>query len=124
MRHIGFVNALLKVNDRVIINPNVYYTNQAKSSELVMGLNANYNLAGEGGEMQLIAGLYYRAGDAVVPMLGFEIKNIRFTFSYDATVSALNNFNNFQGASEFNIIKKGFYSDNNGDSRQVFCPKF
>jgi len=121
-RHIGFINALLKVNDRVIINPNIYYTNQAKASEFVLGLNANYNLAGEGGEKQLIAGLYYRGGDALIPMVGFEIKNIRFTFSYDVTTSALNNFNNFQGAQEFNVMKKGFYSES--DSRQVMCPKF
>ena len=124
MRHIGFFNALLKVNDRVIINPNIYYTNQAKSNELVLGLNANYNLSGEGGDKQLLAGVYYRAGDAVIPMVGFEIKNIRFTFSYDATTSALNNFNNLRGANEFNITKKGFYNEINGNSRQVFCPKF
>ncbi|MEJ7587539.1 MAG: PorP/SprF family type IX secretion system membrane protein [Ferruginibacter sp.] len=124
IRHIGFLNALLKVNDRVIINPNIYYTNQAKSSELVVGLNANYNLSGEGGEKQLLAGIYYRAGDAFIPMVGFEIKNIRFTFSYDATTSSLRNFNNFRGANEFSIIKKGFYAENNSDSRQVFCPKF
>jgi type IX secretion system PorP/SprF family membrane protein len=124
MRHIGFLNAILKVNDRVIINPNAYYTNQAKSSELVFGLNANYNLSGEGGETQLLAGLYYRAGDAVVPMVGFEIKHVRFTFSYDATTSSLNNFNNMQGASEFNIMKKGYYSESMGDTRQVLCPGF
>jgi type IX secretion system PorP/SprF family membrane protein len=124
MRHIGFLNALLKVDERVIINPNVYYTNQAKSSELVLGLNANYNLAGEGGEKQLIAGLYYRVGDAVIPMIGFELKNVRFTFSYDATTSALGNFNNLRGASEFNIIKKGYYSESSSSTKQVFCPKF
>ncbi len=124
MRHIGFINALLKVNDRVIINPNIYYTTQAKSSEFVLGLNANYNLSGEGGEKQLLAGVYYRAGDAVIPMVGFEIKNIRFTFSYDATTSGLKTFNNYQGANEFNLIKKGFYSENTGDVRQVFCPQF
>ncbi|CAN5611502.1 hypothetical protein BH11BAC3_BH11BAC3_20260 [soil metagenome] len=124
MRHIAFLNALLKVNDRVIINPNMYYTNQAKSSEFVLGLNANYDLSGEGGDKQLIAGLYYRSGDAVIPMLGFEIKNIRFTFSYDATTSALKNYNNLQGATEFNIMKKGFYNENGGDVRQVFCPRF
>lgn len=122
MRHIGFVNALLKVDDRVIINPNIYYTNQAKASELVLGLNANYNLGGEGGDKQLIAGIYYRAGDAVVPMIGFEIKNMRFTFSYDATTSALRNYNNFQGAQEFSLIKKGFYGE--AGDRQSFCPKF
>jgi type IX secretion system PorP/SprF family membrane protein len=122
MRHIGFLNALLKVNDRVIINPNMYYTNQAKASEFVLGLNANYNLAGEGGEKQLIAGIYYRGGDALIPMVGFEIKNIRFTFSYDATTSSLSNYNNLQGAQELSIMKKGFYRET--DTRQVICPRF
>jgi type IX secretion system PorP/SprF family membrane protein len=121
MRHIAFINALLKVNDRVIINPNIYYSNQAKSHELMLGLNANYNLSGAG-EKQLIAGLYYRSGDAVVPMLGFEISNIRFTFSYDVTTSPLRNFNNSQGAQEFNLMKKGFYSE--PGARQVLCPRF
>jgi type IX secretion system PorP/SprF family membrane protein len=121
MRHIGFLNAILKVNDRVIINPNAYFTTQAKSSELVVGLNGNYNLS-ETGDKQLVAGLYYRLGDAIAPMVGFELKNIKFTFSYDATVSSLNNFNNYRGASEFSIIKKGFYSQR-GD-RQSMCPTF
>lgn len=124
MRHIGFLNAMIKVNDRVIVNPNAYFTTQAKATEFVLGLNANYNLSGPGGATQLLAGLYYRAGDAIVPMVGFEIKNVRFTFSYDVTTSALSNFNNMQGASEFNIMKKGFYGDGTGDTRQVICPRF
>ena len=37
MRHIGFLNGIFKVNENVIINPNIYYTTQAKSSELVLG---------------------------------------------------------------------------------------
>ncbi|MFZ4058036.1 MAG: PorP/SprF family type IX secretion system membrane protein [Ferruginibacter sp.] len=123
MRHIGFINALLKVNDRVIINPNIYYTNQAKASEMVFGLNANFNLT-DAGEKQLIAGVYYRAGDAVIPMIGFEMNHIRFTFSYDATLSSLRNFNNMQGASEFNVMKKGFYNEYNGNMRQSLCPRF
>lgn len=121
MRHIGFVNALLKVDPRVIINPNIYYTTQAKASELVFGLNANYNLS-EAGEKQLVAGLYYRLGDAVVPMIGFELNNIKFTFSYDVTMSSLNKFNGYRGATEFSVIKKGLYP--NGSVKDVLCPKF
>jgi type IX secretion system PorP/SprF family membrane protein len=121
MRHIGFLNAILKVNDRVIINPNAYFTTQAKATELVVGLNGNYNLS-EFGEKQLVAGLYYRLGDAIVPMVGFELNNMRFTFSYDATLSSLSKYNNFRGASEFSIIKKGLYPQH-GD-RQTMCPSF
>jgi type IX secretion system PorP/SprF family membrane protein len=121
MRHIGFLNAILKVNDRVIINPNAYFTTQAKASELVVGLNGNYNLS-QTGEKQLVAGLYYRLGDAIAPMIGFELKNTKFTFSYDATLSSLNKFNGTRGALEFSIVKKGFYAQR-GD-RQTMCPTF
>ena len=121
MRQIGFLNALLKVDPRVIINPNIYYTTQARASELVVGLNMNYNLS-DAGETQLIAGAYYRINDAVIPMLGFELSTVRFTFSYDATISTLKNFNNSRGAFEFSLIKKGFYADN--ADRQSLCPKF
>ena len=121
MRHIGFVNAILKVNERVIINPNVYFTTQAKSRELVVGLNGNYNLS-EFGEKQLVAGLYYRLGDAIAPMIGIEVNNVKFTFSYDATLSSLNQFNGYRGAGEFSIVKKGLYPQH-GD-RQTMCPTF
>jgi type IX secretion system PorP/SprF family membrane protein len=123
MRHIGFLNAILKLNENIIINPNAYFTTQSKASELVLGLNGAYNLSGDG-EKQLIMGLYYRLGDALVPMVGFELKNVRFTFSYDATISSLHNFNGYRGASEFNIMKKGFYNEYNGNRRESMCPTF
>ncbi|MEO6134173.1 MAG: PorP/SprF family type IX secretion system membrane protein [Ginsengibacter sp.] len=123
MRHIGFLNGIFKVNENVIVNPNIFYTTQAKSSEIVLGLNGAYNLSGDGSK-QLIAGMYYRYGDAVVPMVGLEINNIRFTFSYDVTVSSLKNFNHLMGASEFNLMKKGFYNEYDGDRRQTLCPSF
>lgn len=121
MRHIGFINAILKVDERVIINPNVYFTTQAGSSELTGGMNANYNLS-EFGEKQLIAGLYYRYQDAVIPVVGLEVGTLKFTFSYDVTTSSLKNYNNSRGASEFSLVKKGFYPAN--VDRQSLCPKF
>ena len=123
MRHIGFVNAIVKLNDQVIINPNAYFTTQSNSSELVVGLNGAYNLSGDGTK-QLIGGLYYRLGDAIVPMVGFELNNVRFTFSYDVTTSSLHNFNGYRGASEFNVLKKGFYNEYNGNRRATLCPSF
>ena len=123
MRHIGFINGLFKVAENVIINPNIFYTTQAKASEFQLGLNAAYNLS-EHGEKQIIAGLYYRYQDAVIPMIGLEINNIRFTFSYDVTISSLKNFNHSMGADEFNVLKKGFYNEFQGDRNQAECPTF
>ena len=121
IRHIGFVNAILKLNSRVIINPNIYFSTQAKAIELTGGINANYNLS-EDGEKQLIFGVYYRHKDAAIPMAGFETKKVIFTFSYDATISPAKSFNSYRGAAEFSIIKKGFYPGNS--DRQTLCPKF
>lgn len=121
MRHTGFINAILKLNDRVIVNPNAYFSTQARAKELVFGINANYNLS-EFGEKQLLGGIYYRLGDAIAPMVGFQLKNIQFAFSYDVTLSALSKYNSYRGASEFSIIKKGFYPEN--VDRQSLCPKF
>lgn len=123
IRKIAFLNGLFKVDENVIINPNIYYTTQASASELVLGMNASYNLT-EHGEKQIIAGLYYRYQDAIIPMIGLEVNNMRFTFSYDVTTSSLQNFNHGFGADEFNLLKKGNYSDYNGDRNQSLCPTF
>ena len=122
-RYIGFLNASLKANDQVIVNPMAYYTNQAGSSEFVLGLNAQYNLEGDG-DQQVIGGLYYRGGDAFIPMIGFIYKNIRLMFSYDVTSSSLSKYNQSQGAWEFSLINYGMYTDYNRGLRQTLCPTF
>jgi hypothetical protein len=71
--------------------------------------------------MQLIAGAYYRLKDAIVPMIGLEVANFRFTFSYDVTMSNLNKYNSYRGATEFSLIKKGFYPESD---HAIHCPSF
>lgn len=122
-RYNFFLNISSKLNDQVIINPLLYYTTQAQSSEIVGGATIQYNLSGDG-SYQLIGGLLYRPGDAVVPMVGFEWNSIRLTFSYDATTSSLKNFNNTRGASEFALLYHGVYDQFNSMRRQALCPSF
>ncbi len=86
-------NGSFKLNEMVILNPNAYVSVQAKSYEIVGGMNVQYNLSGDG-EKTLTAGVYYRHKDALIPMIGLGIKDINFTFTYDATMSGLRNFNN------------------------------
>ncbi len=121
MRHIGFLNGSFKLNDQWIINPNIYYTRQTTASELVGGINAHYNLSGDG-VYQLIGGLYYRHKEAIVPMIGLGYNDYTFAFSYDVTVSSLKNYNNSRGALEFSLVKQGLISP--GASRVTPCPTF
>ena len=123
VRWTGFINGSFMLNDQWIVNPNVYYSMQAKAYELVGGLNAHYNLSGDG-EKILIGGLYYRHKDAVIPLIGLGYKDLTFTFTYDATISTLNQYNNARGAFEFSLIKQGIFDTYSGDRRQSMCPSF
>ena len=121
VRHIGFLNGSFLVNNQWLVNPNIYFTTQAKSFEMVAGLNAHYDLSGDGA-YQLIGGLYYRYKDAIIPMIGLQWNDLKATFTYDVTTSTLKNYNNGRGAFEFSLIKQGIFNTYNGDRRQSICP--
>ena len=123
VRYTAFVNGSFMLNDMVIINPNVYASLQAKSYEIVGGLNAHYNLSGDG-EKVLIGGLYYRHQDAFIPMVGLGYKDFTFTFTYDITTSSLKNYNNSRGAFEFSLVKQGIVDGYSGSKRDFMCPSF
>jgi type IX secretion system PorP/SprF family membrane protein len=120
-RYIGFLNGSFKLNDQWIINPNIYHSSIAGVSETVGGLTAHYNLSGDG-SYQLIGGAYYRHKEAVIPMIGLGVNDYTFTFSYDATVSSLKDYNNSRGAFEFSLIKQGVLNPNT--KRVTPCPSF
>ncbi len=123
VRHTAFINGSFKLNDQWIINPNSYFSLQAKSHEWLIGANAHYNLSGDG-ENILIGGLYYRNGDAVIPMIGLGYKDFNFTFTYDATISSMRNYNNTRGAFEFSLTKIGVVDQYKGNRREAMCPTF
>jgi type IX secretion system PorP/SprF family membrane protein len=123
VRFTGFLNGSFMPTDQWIINPNAYFSLQAKSYEVVLGANAHYNLSGDG-ENILIGGLYYRYKDAIIPMIGLGYKDYVFTFTYDATTSTLKDFNNTRGAFEFSLIKQGAFDRYNGNRRESMCPSF
>ena len=119
VRYTAFVNGNFKIDDNWIINPNLYVSKSANATETVIGVNANRNLSGDGGAQQLILGAYYRNNDAVIPMVGYQINDLKITFNYDATTSSLGNFNGRQGAFEVSIIKSGIYG---GGGKAIKCP--
>jgi type IX secretion system PorP/SprF family membrane protein len=119
MRYTAFLNASLKVGESWIVNPNLYISKMNSASELVLGVNANRDLSGDGSQ-QMIFGLYFRNSDAVVPVFGFQLNDTRFTFNYDATISTLKSANNTRGAYEVSIVKTGVVSS--ALARGVRCP--
>ena len=118
VRYTAFLNAMYKINDQWIVNPNAYFSKMGNTFEVVAGMNANYNLSGDG-STQIIGGLYYRYQDAAIPMVGFQLNDFKLTASYDATVSSLGTYNNRYGAYEISLVKTGTYG--NG-GKELKCP--
>ena len=117
-RYTAFANASIKIQNLWIVNPNIYISKMGASWETVLGFNANRNLSGDG-DQQLIVGLYYRNHDALIPMLGYQLNDLKFTVNYDATVSSLGNLNGTRGAYELSIVKSGVFSTS---SSAIKCP--
>jgi len=124
-RYTGFLNASIKIQNLWILNPNMYYSQMSNATELVIGMNANRNLSGDG-EQQLVLGLYYRNNDAIIPVIGFEINDLKITFNYDATISSLGSYNGTQGAYELSVVKNGLYFGKNKPAASLKChpPRF
>jgi hypothetical protein len=57
-------------------------------------------------------------------MVGFGYKDYMFSFTYDATISDLRNYNNTRGAFEFSLIKQGIFEQYKGNRRETICPSF
>ena len=112
-----FLNGSFRASDAWIVNPNVYISKMSTAWEVVGGVNAQRRL-NEDGSTQVIFGGYYRAGDAFIPLVGFQQSGIKLTFSYDATVSTLKNYNQSRGAYEFSLIKQGIINTEKG----IKCP--
>lgn len=119
-RYTVFANASLKPNDRVIVNPQAYYSRITTASELVAGLNIQYNLSGDGAT-QLLGGIYYRLKDAIIPMAGVQYKSMKITYTYDVTSSSLSSFNQRRGGSELSIIHQGLFNPAYKGRRDTRC---
>jgi len=118
-RYTAFINSNIKVQNLWIVNPNLYVSKMGNAWETVIGFNANRDLSGDGLQ-QLIVGLYYRNKDAVIPMIGYQVNDMRITVNYDATVSSLGSLNGTRGAYELSIVKSGVFPSSAG--RGVKCP--
>ena len=103
-----FFNGSFKLQDLWILNPNIYISKSGGNNEAVVGMNANRNLSGDGAK-QLILGLYYRYRDAFIPMVGYQLNDLKMTVSYDVTASNLAGFNGSQGGYELSIVKSGSF---------------
>ena len=126
IRPIGHIEASYKANDRLIINPSLYYTTAKKASELVLGslLHINTTGATELESNNVILGGFLRNKDAIILAAGYDYRSSRIMFSYDHTISTLSKGNQGFGAFEISVILQGGYSHSEPLRKTYGCPRF
>jgi type IX secretion system PorP/SprF family membrane protein len=115
----------LTVNDNVTIQFQGNYAGQGAYTEIMMGGMVNASMASANVQETFIlsGGLYYRYGDAIIPVIKLHYQRIAIAFSYDVNVSTLKDASDMEGGSEFTLFFTGNYSDK-GITKKTVCPKF
>jgi len=73
--------------------------------EVVVGVNGRFYLSTKQHvPLNLLLGLSYRVGDALIPNLSLDYRNFSFGFSYDFNVSRFDVATNSIGGAEFSVI--------------------
>ncbi|MAO72098.1 MAG: hypothetical protein CMD02_06295 [Flavobacteriales bacterium] len=82
------------------IIPEVLYTNQGVSNELLLGSQAEFKLD----NIKIIPFTYYRLEDAIILGFGISKDNLTTNISYDINISDLDIASNNRGGFEFSVI--------------------
>lgn len=111
----------IKVGKYITLTPGFMLQYQSSAHEATAGMALGYKIDDYNA---LYVGAWYRIGDAVIPMVAYEIHDFRLGVSFDATMSDLKVANSSKGAVELSLI----YIYNNKPPRDIspvkFCPRF
>ena len=90
----------IQLNDRLTITPQFMYQTIAKHDEIQVQGMASY-LFDPAKDITLNFGVGYRLQDAISPIVGAKVKNLRVGVAYDfRTVPNLNSYSNYRGGFE------------------------
>lgn len=116
------------LNDKISIAPDAMLNVHSKASELLLGGDITYAFNWNPlGVQAVFAGANLRMGlgtnqDAVIGVMGMEIKNFRVGVSYDVNVSGLQTATNQRGGFEISLIYIG--RTNPPDKIQIPCDRY
>lgn len=127
-RHSINAEIQMKTSDNIIINPSAFYTIQGTAKEITYGSLVVFNMAKEleqANPDQLFFGVFNRWSDAVIGVSGYQYNGLKFTVSYDFTISSLPvNAAKRTGAIELSLVYEGLYGENSKGRSIYHCPRF
>ena len=125
-RYQASISSVISFNQNVSLTANIYYGNQKKASEIMLGAMVGYGLNSRKSSAPnnlLYFGVFYRIKDAISPLVGYQYKKTRLLLNYDITLSKLANVARANGGPEFSIVHIGSWGKQFG-GKKVYCPRF
>ncbi len=90
VRYVGHMNLEYKASNRVLLNMNTIYQQQATQHYFSVGGSVGYDISDGQGTTILYGGGWYRNADALYPYVSILLGSVQFGFTYDITVSQQN----------------------------------
>lgn len=112
----GHAGAVIPLNEEgeMSVSPNVMYQQQANFQQLNLGVYLKKSV--------FVVGFWYRNKDAFIALAGIQTKFFKFGYSYDVTVSKLNNSTG--GSHEISMAFTADCKPKKKKFRTISCPVF
>lgn len=114
------------INEKISLTVNGYDGYEKQAAEGLFGAMLEYGIMNKKtsvADNSLYFGAYYRWGDAVAPLFGYQVKRMRLLLSYDITVSNLVTPSKANGGPELSVVYVGSFT-REFSGKKVYCPKF
>jgi type IX secretion system PorP/SprF family membrane protein len=115
-RYVAHGNFEAFVSDQVILITNGIYQQQSGTSYFSVGGALGYYIPSEEADLVVNAGLWYWSANAMIPYVGFSYGKFQFGFTYDITISELNQAPRHANTFEVSLILRG------GEKRYLAIP--
>ena len=107
------------------LKPTVYYNQQLKDHEFLLGSGFNYLLSDISPQTIVLRSVIYnRWNDAFIVAFGIKINHFESMVSYDINTSSLANASNNQGGVEFSIVYQWDMITKEKEIQTKQCPKY
>jgi type IX secretion system PorP/SprF family membrane protein len=103
------------------------YMKQGKNRQLLGGLMYGMDIVkyyDDQDQATIYFGSFIRLGDAIIPMVKLDRKNVSMALSYDVNTSKLHVASNWRGGFELTLVYKGFLNINSTSLDKTLCPRF
>lgn len=126
MRWNGNLGLQYKLSEQTNLQLQGNYARQGSYQEIMVGGLASWSPAGrqEDAEFTLSGGAFYRANDALIPVVRIDYRRYTVGMSYDVNVSRLRTASNLRGGYEISLTHNGLFRDPRWEKARTICPGF